>query len=73
MKYNQTFKCNHIKYSANKTFKQNKSEIEPKSNLTKSFFPLESLNVRPCHAINAVTNINKTFTLFHFKYTRLPR
>lgn len=44
--------------SINRTLKQNKRAIAPKSNLTKSFFPLESLKVSPCQAINAVTIIN---------------
>ena len=40
--------------SKNKTLKQNKREIAPNNNLTKSFFPSASLKVSPCHAINAV-------------------
>ena len=34
---------------------QNNKAIDPNNNLTKSFFPSESLNVRPCQEIKAVT------------------
>ena len=45
---------------------QNKSEIEPNNNLTKSFFPSESLKVKPWYAMNAVTKIKIRFISYLF-------